>query len=631
MDTVSYAGSAAAVIVNLITGTGQGGNAQGDVLTGIQNVIGSSHNDTFIANSAANTFTGGGRDAFGVGDIVSYAQDTSGAGGVFDLSQGTRSSGAAAGDVYIGISGIIGTTFDDTFIDGAGANHYEGGGGQDTVSYIDSTAGVTVDFSNNSGSLGYAEGDTYTNIQNVIGSSHNDVFIAGQTSKSFVGGGTDLNGFDTVDFLASGSAVTINAITNSGTDGSGRTFSFTGIEKFSGTRYNDTFIASAGANIFDGGSGGSDTVDYSQSNAAVTVDLTSTTGAGTSGGYAQGDQLIHVFNVIGSAFDDTFVASSDANAFDGGAGNDTMTASGGNNTFIGGAGSDTMTGTGTGNRASYTGSTAVTVDLFYTDGTGTSGGDAAGDKLSGIQNLTGTTGNDTFILNEVANDIVGNGGVDTVSYVHEVAGMRNEFRKKQLQEIAAKKTQALVESFKKSLGPERLVKLADKTFEIEAILREDFVDEVQIHVALLRKLKDALDLDLGGLEIHYASKLTPADFVEATKTVMEKEDAEFGVWFANSPQWDAMLLRRFPERHAAFVKARYEGIEAAEKTRKDDVAARIAALNLPDDEDVQAGLGKAIADKVSEDLKWSLTGEILKLDKCRKILDPVWKKAAPAG
>ena len=62
--------------------------------------------------------------------------------------------GAAAGDVYIGISGIIGTTFDDTFIDGAGANHYEGGGGQDTVSYIDSTAGVTVDFSNNSGSLG---------------------------------------------------------------------------------------------------------------------------------------------------------------------------------------------------------------------------------------------------------------------------------------------------------------------------------------------------------------------------------------------------------------------------------------------------------------------------------------------
>ena len=217
---------------------------------------------------------------------------------------------------------------------------------------------------------------------------------------------------------------------------------------------------------------------------------------------------------------------------------------------------------------------------------------------------------------------------DTSALVKE---MRNEFRKKQLQEIAAKKTQALVESFKKSLGPERLAKLADKTFEIEAILREDFVDEVQIHVALLRKLKDALDLDLGGLEIHYASKLTPADFVEATKTVMEKEDAEFGVWFANSPQWDAMLQRRFPEKHAAFVKARYEGIEAAEKTRKDDVAARIAALNLPDDEDVQAGLGKAIADKVSEDLKQPLTQEILKLDKCRKILDPVWKKEAPAG
>ncbi|MFX5603104.1 hypothetical protein ABTD90_21390, partial [Acinetobacter baumannii] len=77
---------------------------------------------------------------------------------------------------------------------------------------------------------------------------------------------------------------------------------------------------SAAANNFNGGLGGSDTVSYANSNAAVTVDLTHTDGTGTSGGYAQGDVLAHIQNLIGSAYNDTFIASADFNNFNGGGG-----------------------------------------------------------------------------------------------------------------------------------------------------------------------------------------------------------------------------------------------------------------------------------------------------------------------
>jgi hypothetical protein len=466
-DTVSYAGSTAGVTVNLITGLGTGGDAQGDVLAHIQNVIGSTHNDTFIASAAANAFTGGGRDVIGFGDIVSYASDVSGAGVIVDLSTGTRTGGAALGDTYTNINGIIGTAFNDTFIDGAGINRYDGGaGGQDTVSYADSTAGVNVNFVTGRGTGGYAEGDSYVNVQNVIGSTHNDVFTAGSDSKSFTGGGADAGGFDTVSFAASGAAVTVNTILNTGSDASGNSYTFSGIEKFIGSNYNDTFIASAAANIFDGGSG-SDTVNYAQSNAAVIVDLNSTVGAGTSGGYAQGDVLIHVFNIVGSNYDDTFVASNDANAFEGGAGSNTVSyaqstfgvivdlsnttgpgTSGGyalgdtfshiqnligsqyDDVFIASADANRFDG-GTGglpdggvNTVSYSQSTtAVTVDLSNTTGAGTSGG-AAGDSFIRIQNLVGSAFDDTFVASNVANVFDGgSAGSDTVSYAQSDAAV----------------------------------------------------------------------------------------------------------------------------------------------------------------------------------------------------------------
>src|SRR3546814_5612601 len=88
------------------------------------------------------------------------------------------------------------------------------------------------------------------------------------------------------------------------------------------------------------------------------------------------------------------VGSSDLNVFEGGAGDDTLDGGNGNDTLTGGAGADALIGGSGTDTASYAGSAnGVTVDL--TTGTGL-GGDAQGDTLSGIENLTGSNYDDTL-------------------------------------------------------------------------------------------------------------------------------------------------------------------------------------------------------------------------------------------
>ena len=62
IDTLNYAGSAAGVAVNLKTGVTSGGDAQGDVISGFENIVGSSHGDTLTGDSADNRIEGGDGD-----------------------------------------------------------------------------------------------------------------------------------------------------------------------------------------------------------------------------------------------------------------------------------------------------------------------------------------------------------------------------------------------------------------------------------------------------------------------------------------------------------------------------------------------------------------------------------------
>lgn len=83
-----------------------------------------------------------------------------------------------------------------------------------------------------------------------------------------------------------------------------------------------------------------------------------------------------------------------------------------NDIFIGGAGADRLIGGSSVDTASYEGSTlAVRVDLLA----GTySGGDAAGDTLTGIENLTGSAFDD-FLVGDLRDNVLrGGAGNDTV-------------------------------------------------------------------------------------------------------------------------------------------------------------------------------------------------------------------------
>src|SRR5262245_34216282 len=57
-DTACYDDSDVGVQVNLQTGKGYGGTAEGDTLVSIENLAGSNHDDTLIGNSADNTLEG---------------------------------------------------------------------------------------------------------------------------------------------------------------------------------------------------------------------------------------------------------------------------------------------------------------------------------------------------------------------------------------------------------------------------------------------------------------------------------------------------------------------------------------------------------------------------------------------
>ncbi|MCF6273807.1 MAG: hypothetical protein L3J37_11580 [Rhodobacteraceae bacterium] len=95
---------------------------------------------------------------------------------------------------------------------GAGADIIDGGAGQDVLHFAKTGAGVTVDFQPPSGvgigAGGDAAGDTYDNIEVVIGTDQNDTFKAWNGSgKSFAGG----EGEDRFEVLLDGINNKVNA------------------------------------------------------------------------------------------------------------------------------------------------------------------------------------------------------------------------------------------------------------------------------------------------------------------------------------------------------------------------------------------------------------------------------------
>ena len=110
-----------------------------------------------------------------------------------------------------------------------------------------------------------------------------------------------------------------------------------------------TFVATSTVEFFGGGAG-ADTVDYGNSTALISVNLSTNV---NTGGFAQGDTLISMDNVLGSDYSDHLTGDSQNNTLigrdgddkiDGGDGNDVLSGGAGNDLIKGGAGADTIYG-----------------------------------------------------------------------------------------------------------------------------------------------------------------------------------------------------------------------------------------------------------------------------------------------
>lgn len=387
-DTADYSDSAGAVTIDLAAGTGVGGDAEGDVLAGIENVVGTGAADLLRGDGGANLLTGGagddrlagrgGADRLDGGsgrDIADYSGAATGVS--VDLAAGIGSAGDAAGDVLIGIEDLVGSAWDDALIGDAGDNRLtgglgadlmDGGTGRDIADYSGSLAAVRIDLDRTVQAGGDAEGDRLVSIEAVLGSALDDEIAGssgdedlygaggadridgrGGNDRLFGGAGADTllggDGFDTVDYSANTVGITIDLLAGISSGGDAEGDRFEAIERFLATGFADTLIGDAGDQVFAGlagadtlvGGGGFDTADYSASGTAVTVNLATNS---HSGGDAAGDSLTGIAAVIGSSFADTLTGDAGANRLEGGGGGDVLDGAGGDDVMIGGTGDD---------------------------------------------------------------------------------------------------------------------------------------------------------------------------------------------------------------------------------------------------------------------------------------------------
>ena len=261
------------------------------------------------------------------------------------------------------------------------------------------------------------------------------------------GGGND----DRIDASGLTGLAALVPHTLNGGDGSDQIFGGGGIDVIIGGNGNDYIHGGAGADTLSGGahdnSGGStlggDTLSYEFSNLGVNVNMAQVTLGliAVSGGHATGDLVSNDFeNVVGSALNDTITGNAGRNFLIGLGGNDTLDGGGekdllwgndGDDTLIGGDGDDYIVGDagndilrGGAGADVLQGVTGIDTADYSTSGEGVSvvlldngegfDGDAEGDLLISIENLTGSNFADVLQGDRGNNTLRGGAGNDEI-------------------------------------------------------------------------------------------------------------------------------------------------------------------------------------------------------------------------
>jgi Ca2+-binding RTX toxin-like protein len=300
-----------------------------DLLMNIEDVRGSSFNDTLIGDGGNNVFTGsGGNDSLAGGggfDRAGYFDATSGV--TVDLSKhgvAQLVSATEGSDVLVGIEGVSGSAFNDTLLGDSAFNNLSGRAGDDSLQ-----GGGSQDF--------------------LVGGAGSDVVNGGLLSE-----------FNEASFedAPTGATVNLSSISqlgvNPGTakDGFGTTDTLIGIAGVFGSEFNDTIFGGSGSEFFEGMGGndsivggdgfGFDALEYFSSADGVSADLSKQGSAQVISATQGTDTFTGIEDIYGSFFNDSLAGDGAANWIAGRDGQDTLTGGSGADTLVGGAGNDRL-------------------------------------------------------------------------------------------------------------------------------------------------------------------------------------------------------------------------------------------------------------------------------------------------
>lgn len=362
----------------------------------VENIIGTDFNDRVLGNSSRNVLDGGlgadtleGEDG---DDVLVYSGGgfdrwIGGAGAdtgsfatfgfainvslgrigasVFHRGGADVLSGTMVSMVEIStVENVIGTVFADLIVGDAADNRIWGNGGNDRLNALGGN-------------------------DSIYGGDASDDILGGTGNDSIIGGMTEA---DVGDLINAG----------------------TGNDTVFGAGGNDTIQGLAGHDNLQGDTG-NDSVEGDAGNDS----LYGGRGADLLAGGLDDDRL------GGGDGEDTASGGDGNDSLDGGTGNDLLSGDGGTDVLFGGDGTDTLIG-GLGSDAidggegfdvaSYADQTlSVTVTLGEGTAIGTAAGAAAGDILTNLEGLTGSSANDALTGNSVANRLAGGTGDDTLS------------------------------------------------------------------------------------------------------------------------------------------------------------------------------------------------------------------------
>jgi serralysin len=477
------------LIGNALNNILEGGSGN-DVLTGNDGadvLLGGDGNDTFYADvlDYLLQFSGGtGYDILYISGELAFVYDylaygfeemhTSSVptppppGEIVGTAANETLGGTTENDTIRGLAGddtLNGSDGDDIFFGGEGNDKLNGGNGTDTASYEDATAAVAVSLAITKSQKTLGGGnDTLTFIENLTGSAFSDTLTGNSVNNVLRGlaGNDVLNGGAGADTMIGGTGNDTYVVDNAsdvvdetggdGTDaiqtalafslaalGAIENLTLTGSAAISGTGndFDNVITGNSGANTLmglggndtlNGGTGadtmigGTDNDTYVVDNAGDVVDDTGGGGTDTvqsSVTFSLSDAVRAKGDIENLALTGTRAINGTGNALaniiTGNDGKNTLVGLGGADQLIGGAGTDT---------ASYADSGSG-VNVSLATGLG-SGGDAEGDTLATLENLTGSNFDDTLegdgFNNVLAGGLNGVGG-DTVSYANVTAGV----------------------------------------------------------------------------------------------------------------------------------------------------------------------------------------------------------------